>query len=122
MSIGNKYELIAGHWLPKVPDGHKCRRPHGHNYEIEVVIAGAVQENGFIIDFYDLDKVVQPLLATLDHTMLNDHEGLENPTAEVISEWFQKRINSALSPDMVCKCVTVWETKNCWAKSEIPEF
>jgi 6-pyruvoyltetrahydropterin/6-carboxytetrahydropterin synthase len=106
MSIGNKYELIAGHWLPKVPDGHKCRRPHGHNYEIEVVI----------------DKVVQPLLATLDHTMLNDHEGLENPTAEVISEWFQKRINSALSPDMVCKCVTVWETKNCWAKSEIPEF
>ena len=115
--IGNTYELIAGHWLPNVADDHKCKRPHGHNYEIEVVISGDIQETGFIIDFYDLDKIVKPLLDKLDHTMLNEHEGLENPTAELIAAWFRLKIGNELPPHLLCKSVKVWETKHCWALS-----
>lgn len=117
-TIGNRYEFIAGHFLPKVPDGHKCKRPHGHNYEIEVIISGPIADNGFIIDFYDLDKIVKPLLDLLDHRMLNDIEGLENPTAEYIAHWFRHRIANRLPIGYNCDGVQVWETKNCWALSK----
>jgi 6-pyruvoyltetrahydropterin/6-carboxytetrahydropterin synthase len=122
-TIGNRYELIAGHWLPNVADNHKCKRPHGHNYEIEVVLSGPIQETGFILDFFDLDRIVLPLIDYCDHRMLNDIEGLENPTAEFIAYWFRERIASALSQNVICESVQVWETKNCWAISKRnPEF
>lgn len=116
-TIGNIYQLIAGHWLPNVPDDHKCKRPHGHNYEIEVVVSGDINEVGFILDFYDLDQIVKPILAELDHRMLNEFEGLENPTAEYMAAWFRARIDEGLPDHLICKAVKVWETKNCWALS-----
>lgn len=120
--IGNRYEFISGHWLPNVPDGHKCRRPHGHNYEMEVVVTGEIQYTGFIIDFYDLDEIVKPLLEKLDHQMLNDIDGLENPTAEIIAAWFRVHIQNMLPSDTECVRVQIWETKNCWAISQNPDF
>jgi 6-pyruvoyltetrahydropterin/6-carboxytetrahydropterin synthase len=114
-TIGTSYELIAGHYLPKVPDGHKCRRPHGHNYRIEIMVTGRVQNNGFIIDFYNIEKIVKPLLDQLDHTMLNEHEGLENPTAENISGWFLEKLSNAIPEEQWS--VKVWETPTCWALS-----
>lgn len=112
--VCNSYELIAGHYLPRVPEGHKCRRPHGHNYKIEVYASGPVMENGFIVDFYDIDRIMMPLIEQLDHTMLNEHEGLENPTAEIISHWFLSRLRE-ITP--LIYAVKVWETPSCWALS-----
>jgi len=122
VTIGNRYELIAGHFLPKVPVGHKCSRPHGHNYEIEIVISGKIKETGFIVDFYDLDKVMKPLLEMLDHQMLNDIDGLENPTAEIIALWFHEKLITKMPDGAKCDSVKVWETKNCWALSTGIEF
>ena len=113
--IGRRYELIAGHWLPYVADDHKCKRKHGHNYVIEIALEGEVRKDGFILDFYDLDNVVNPLLAQLDHTMLNEHEGLENPTAELIAEWFYRKLEYKMDLNCEVSSVTVWETKDCWA-------
>jgi 6-pyruvoyltetrahydropterin/6-carboxytetrahydropterin synthase len=116
-TIGIRYELIAGHWLPKVPQGHKCSRPHGHNYTVEIELSGPVQDNGFIIDFFDLDTVVKPMLDRCDHQMLNDIEGLENPTAENIAAWFRLGIVNRLPASVGVAAVKVWETPTCYAVS-----
>ena len=122
-TVTRRYHFEAGHWLPKVRDGHKCKRPHGHNYELEVTIGGTVGNDGFIIDFWDLDDVVSPLIADIDHRMLNEIDGLQNPTAENIALWFLDRLVWALPPrhdrpggPTSIHSVLVYETKDCWAK------
>jgi 6-pyruvoyltetrahydropterin/6-carboxytetrahydropterin synthase len=118
-TITKRYAFEAGHWLPYVPEGHKCRRKHGHNYEVDISVVGLVQDNGFVLDFYDLDKIVHPLIARLDHRMLNEIEGLTNPTAEIIAHWFVRRVNTDLPSHVTVSKVTVYETKNCIACVEV---
>ena len=109
LSITRRYHFEAAHWLPRVPEEHKCHRIHGHNYEVEITVSKPIQDDGFLIDFWDLDKVVQPLVEQVDHRTLNDIEGLTNPTAELIAGWFLDRL-----PAYVVG-VRVYETKDCWA-------
>lgn len=87
------FRFEAAHWLPHVPEGHKCRRIHGHSYVVEVFLEGEVDpEKGWLIDFADIVAAWTPLRAQLDHHCLNDVEGLENPTAEMICLWIWKRL------------------------------
>ena len=119
-TVTQRYEFIAGHRLPNVPPGHRCARHHGHNYELEVSIFGPVKPHeGWVVDFYDLDQVVCPLLKVLDHVDLNDVPGLENPTAENIAWWFLQHLQRSVLVDH-CKIskVRVYETKDCWADVE----
>lgn len=112
LSITRRYSFEAAHWLPKVHEDHKCHRVHGHNYEIEVTVTKPIQDDGFLIDFWDLDKVVAPLVEMVDHRTLNDIPGLQNPTAELIAGWFVDRLPNYVSS------VKVFETKDCWANQE----
>lgn len=112
--IAATYQFEAAHHLPHVPDGHKCKRLHGHNYRLDVSIAGDLDSRGFVIDYADLDAAVQPLVDRLDHRYLNDIEGLENPTSEVMARWFRERIQAAL-PDYV-PVVRIWETPRYWVE------
>jgi 6-pyruvoyltetrahydropterin/6-carboxytetrahydropterin synthase len=118
-SVTRRYHFESAHFLPKVREGHKCARPHGHNYEMEVTVQkpddGGIYNDGFIIDFWDLDKVVQPLLDQVDHRMLNDIPGLENPTAELIAAWFMDRIQRVFQRTLSITNVRIFETKDCWA-------
>lgn len=113
MKIGRTYHFESAHHLPLVEDGHKCKRLHGHNYRMDVVVVGDFDSRGFIIDFWDLDKIVQPLIDLVDHRLLNDVSGLENPTAERIAQWFFNRISTA---HQGCGLVRIWETPECWAE------
>jgi 6-pyruvoyltetrahydropterin/6-carboxytetrahydropterin synthase len=108
-TIGRTFRFESAHFLPKVPEGHRCRNLHGHNYRIEIVLRGDVDARGFVMDFGDVDKVLQPLLAQVDHKLLNEVPGLENPTAEIIAQWFLDRIDAAAR-------VKVWENDDCWAE------
>ena len=109
-TITRRYHFESAHWLPKVADDHKCKRMHGHNYEVEITVSGPVLSSGFILDFWDLDKRVLPLISWIDHHTLNTIDGLENPTAENIAAWFLERLNSNGVTH-----VRVFETKDCWA-------
>ena len=40
----------------------------------------------------EIDAEVRPLLEMVDHRLLNEVEGLDNPTAEIIAGWFLARI------------------------------
>lgn len=108
MRITQGFTFEAAHFLPKVPETHRCRRMHGHSYRVDLVLDGEVDpETGFVVDFFDLEAVFAPLLARLDHHCLNEVEGLENPTAELIAVWIWERVKPEL-PQLAL--VRVFET------------
>jgi len=107
--ISRTYHFESAHHLPLVPDGHKCKRMHGHNYRVDIVMQGELDSRGFIKDFAEIDDQVLPLIRKVDHRVLNDIEGLENPTAETIAAWFFQRIPA-------CEKVRVYENDDCWAE------
>src|SRR5246127_4052459 len=73
------FTFEAAQTLPKAPEGHKCRRVHGHSFKVEVSIEGEVDpEVGWVYDHANITAAMEPLLKMLDHTYLNDTEGLEN--------------------------------------------
>src|SRR4029434_5091397 len=87
------FTFEAAQTLPKAPEGHKCRRVHGHSLKVEVSIEGDIDPAvGWIYDHANISAAVKPLLKILDHAYLNDIEGLENPTIENMAEWFWKKL------------------------------
>lgn len=111
-SVAARYSWEAAHFLPGVPDTHKCSRMHGHNYVMEIEVdedelSPNPNGTGFVIDFGELDKIVDPFIKQLDHRVLNDIPGLYNPTAELIAAWFMKRL---VGHFLAVRRVTVWET------------
>lgn len=93
MEIWKEFTFEAAHHLPRVPKGHKCGRLHGHSYRVRISVDGTVDPNlGWVVDFADISKAFQPLLQQLDHYYLNEIEGLENPTAEVLARWIWQRL------------------------------
>lgn len=97
MEIFVTLSFDAAHRLPCVPEGHKCGNLHGHTFTVEVHLAGAVHdERGWIMDFGDVKRVARSVVDQLDHTYLNDIDGLENPTSENIAVWLWKKLQPLL--------------------------
>jgi 6-pyruvoyltetrahydropterin/6-carboxytetrahydropterin synthase len=95
-----EFRFEAAHRLPKVADGHKCARLHGHGYRVELTCEGEVGEStGWLVDFADIKRAFAPCLKQLDHQYLNDVEGLENPTAEILAMWIRSTLQRPALPD-----------------------
>jgi len=111
--IGRTYRFEAAHFLPNVPKGHKCRAMHGHTYRLDVELTGKTDARGFVVDFAELDLVMEPVLRLVDHHILNDVQGLENPTAELIAQWFHRMLSQILERTCV---IRVYENADMWAE------
>lgn len=97
MEIYKDFSFDSAHFLPYVPDGHKCKNMHGHTYKLRVFIKGTPDPQlGWIMDFKELKDIVNPLIDRLDHKLINDVEGLDNPTAENITIWIWEMIKPLL--------------------------
>ena len=76
----------------------KCnnKNGHGHNYTLEVVVAGEVNsKTGYVVDLKELKNIIiQSVITKVDHKHLNDDtdflQGI-NPTSEnlAIGIWHQ---------------------------------
>ena len=97
-----------------------CARVHGHNYRVEVEVQGEkLGDNELLVDFYDLDAMLKPLVDRLDHQYLNEIPPFTeiNPTAEAIAAWFFRELERIWPRDAgyVLKGVHLWETDDSCA-------
>ena len=99
VELSKRFRFEAAHQLLNVPETHKCGHLHGHSYTVEVAVRGAVKsEQGWLLDYGDLSRIVKPLVAQLDHQNLNDVEGLPFTTAEHLCVWFWNQMKPQLPP------------------------
>ena len=98
MEIYREFKFDAAHRLPNLEEGHKCGNLHGHTFAVTVHIEGTVgDKTGWVRDYSEMKSICDPVIDLLDHQYLNDIEGLENPTSEIIAEWLWNRIKPKLT-------------------------
>jgi 6-pyruvoyltetrahydropterin/6-carboxytetrahydropterin synthase len=91
------FTFEAAHLLPRAPEGHKCRRLHGHSFRVEVTVEGEVDPaTGWFLDYAEITRLVEPLRLQLDHYYLNEVKGLENATSENLARWIWDRLRPSL--------------------------
>jgi 6-pyruvoyltetrahydropterin/6-carboxytetrahydropterin synthase len=104
MKLTRRYSFEAAHQLDGLPEGHPCMRLHGHHYELEVTVEGEIDHRGMVLEYGELDELVDKVLDRYDHRYLNDF--LTQPTVENIAA----DIFSMLPVDTT-ESVRVWESE-----------
>lgn len=85
-TISKSFSFSASHIIEGLPEGHKCARLHGHNYEVELVLQSEeLNEVGFVVDYGDLSPFKAFIDENLDHRHLNDI--LEPTSAEALAKY-----------------------------------
>mgnify|MGYP001580885810 CR=1 FL=1 len=92
MKIFKEFTFEAAHKLPLVSKNHKCSNLHGHSFKVKVCLDGPLNEMGWVMDFAELKRICSPYIKQLDHSYLNEIQGLENPTSENICIWLWESI------------------------------
>jgi 6-pyruvoyltetrahydropterin/6-carboxytetrahydropterin synthase len=128
--VTRREKFNAGHRLfnPEYSDEQnrevfgKCSNPsgHGHNYTLEVTVAGEIDpETGYVMDLKILSDVIQKrIIEDVDHRNLNvDVEWMQGkiPTAENMADTFWERLEDHLPPGSLYR-VVVKETDKNWAE------
>ena len=70
MRIGKEFIWEMSHRLPFHKGG--CQNIHGHTYKMMVEVEGITDENGMIMDYYDLEAIIAPMIKRMDHAFLVD--------------------------------------------------
>jgi 6-pyruvoyltetrahydropterin/6-carboxytetrahydropterin synthase len=96
--LSKDFDFEAAQALMQFPEGHKCRRLHGHSFTISISVRGPVDEaTGLLYDHAVISDAMKPLIEQVDHTYLNEIPGLEIPTIENITRWFWDRLHTKLA-------------------------
>jgi 6-pyruvoyltetrahydropterin/6-carboxytetrahydropterin synthase len=126
--VGRRESFNAAHQLydPDLSEGEnrrlfgKCANMHGHNYVVEVVVAGEIDPvTGYVLDLKVLsDVIARQIIRDVDHRNLNtDVWWLKGrvPTTENLAQAFWERLEPEL-PDGLLRSVRLWETDKNWAE------
>ena len=135
MKIAKEFSWEMGHRLP-FHEG-KCKNLHGHSYKMRVEFEGKLDEHSMVMDYYDVKKIIQPIVDELDHAFMvksSDSDLMEalkklntkyvevnfDTTAENISIYFLSKIKDSDLPSNITKIkVRVLETENTYAEEEL---
>lgn len=125
MELRKTFQFEAAHRLPRLPRDHKCRRLHGHSFQVEIVVSGDCDPRlGWVMDYAEIGAAFRPLWEKLDHRYLNQVRGLENPTSENLAAWIWRRLKPTL-PQLTEVVVTETCTARCVYRgvpAEIPQI
>lgn len=96
----------------------KCESLHGHNFRVEIVVAGGkLDKTGLLVDFKILKQLLAGTLEKLDHKHLNRLRAFKgkNPSAENIAEFVYRELSGRLPPAVKLVEVWVWESDQAGA-------
>lgn len=134
MKIAKEFHWEMGHRLPE--HFGLCKNIHGHSYKMIVEFEGELDEQGMIIDFYDVEKIINPIIEKLDHAFMvnkNDKDVINflekvnskkvvvafDSTVENISKYLLGQIRESELPENVKGLkVKVYETVGDYAETE----
>lgn len=107
MNLIRRYSFESAHQLHGLPDSHPCSRLHGHGYKLEVSVTGPVDERGMILEYSELDEIVDAaVLSRYDHHYLNEFH--DQPTVENMVVDIFDRLTEASS---LVVGIRLWETE-----------
>ncbi|WKZ68921.1 MAG: 6-carboxytetrahydropterin synthase QueD [Melioribacteraceae bacterium] len=135
MKISKEFKWEMGHRLPF--HSGKCKNIHGHTYKMRIEIEGDLDENGMVIDYYDVSEIISPIIDELDHSFMvkdSDKEVIDflvklnskkvvvpfETTAENITLHLLTKIKERITSDRIKKIkIRVYETEKTYAEDEL---
>lgn len=96
MTMTETFTYAMAHHLPTFPEGHKCRRVHGHTCHLHVTVEVEDNGSGYSFDHSRLRDACTEIVRELDHHLVNDvAPELEDGLAESQLRWFEPKIRTA---------------------------
>ena len=135
MKIAKEFRWEMGHRLPD--HFGQCKNIHGHSYKMLVEFDGELNKDEMVIDYFDVEKIINPIIAKLDHAfMVNKDDKIVlgflekmnskkvvvdfQSTAENICSYLLNEIRQASLPNNVKKIkVRVYETTDVYAEETL---
>ncbi len=132
MKIAKEFRWEMGHRLPY--HSGKCKNLHGHSYKMLLELNGGVDENGMVMDYFDIKSLIGPIVDELDHSFIvydQDQELIDmlkklssrfvvvgyHTTAENICKYFLEKISNCGLPENIDSIkVRIYETENSYAE------
>ena len=132
MKIAKEFRWEMGHRLPE--HFGLCKNIHGHSYKMIVEFEGELDKNQMVIDYYDVEKIINPVIEKLDHAfMVNIDDKIVidflekmnskkvvvgfNSTAENICNYLLSEIKKCSLPSNISSVkVRVYETQFDYAE------
>ena len=85
----------AAHHLNYGPQDNPYRRLHGHSFRVEATVRGQMRaDEDWVEDLGELERALVSVAGELDHSLLNEKPGLENPTLERLCLYFSDRLKA----------------------------
>ncbi|MFZ5986094.1 MAG: 6-carboxytetrahydropterin synthase QueD [Bacillota bacterium] len=109
VGISKVFTFDSAHHLNDYPG--KCKNIHGHTYKLEITLKGLPDKNGLVVDFHDLNDIVEgEVLSQIDHKYLNELFEF-NPTCEMIGLWIWDEVARRIAKTgCSLERLILWET------------
>lgn len=135
MKIAKEFRWEMGHRL--FFHNGKCKNIHGHTYRLWIELTGNQDSNGLVLDYYDLSKIISPIIEKIDHSVMvySKDTGLIDAmkkldskmvivdfesTAENICKYILNEIKQSNLPSNILSVkARIFETDDDYAEDEI---
>jgi 6-pyruvoyltetrahydropterin/6-carboxytetrahydropterin synthase len=113
LELRQQFRIESARFLPNLAKTHPCSRMHGHSFVVNLVLVGEMDPNlGWVRDYHEIDQLAGHILKELDHRVLNEIVGLENPTSENMAIWIYNQVRKHL-PELKQVIVSETPTTEC---------